>query len=93
MVPPRDDFDDLDDAHGPGRWIASLIVLLGLLAGAAYQFGYLDDVIERFLPAELDFVELPASEEPQLATVDEPVPDDDPVGGGSRGKLDGINSI
>ena len=71
IVPPRDDFDDLDDAHGPGRFIAGLIVLLGLIGGAAYQFGYLDELKQKFLPDGLDFVELPATEEPVITTVEE----------------------
>jgi serine/threonine protein kinase len=71
VVPPRDDFDEFEDAHGPGRWIAGLIVLLGLLGGAAYQFGYLDELKERFLPDESAVVQLPASEEPQIATVED----------------------
>jgi serine/threonine protein kinase len=71
IVPPRDDFDDLDDAHGPGRFIAGLIVLLGLIGGAAYQFGYLDELKQQFLPDGSDFVELPATEEPVITTVEE----------------------
>ncbi|MGI9201321.1 MAG: protein kinase domain-containing protein [Woeseiaceae bacterium] len=71
VVPPRDDFDDHDEAHGPGRFIAGLIVLLGLLGGAAYQFGYLDDLMQQFLPDESGIIELPANEEPVITTVEE----------------------
>ncbi|MGI9221212.1 MAG: protein kinase domain-containing protein [Woeseiaceae bacterium] len=73
VVPPRDDFDVHEDAYGPGRWIAGLIVLLGLLGGAAYQFGYLDELKERFLPDEPEFVQLPPAEEPEIAVIAEPV--------------------
>ncbi len=71
-IPPRDDFDMDDDSHGSGRWIAGLIVLLGLLGGTAYQFGILDDLKDRFLPAGSDVVELPALEEPAIAEVEAP---------------------
>ncbi len=70
-IPPRDDLDYDDESHGSGRWIAGLIVLLGLLGGAAYQFGILDGLKERFLPDDLDVVELPALEEPAIAEVED----------------------
>ena len=47
-------------------------MLLGLLGGAAYQFGILDALKERFLPDDLDVVQLPALEEPAIAAVEEP---------------------
>ena len=76
-VPIRDDLDIEDDSQGSGRWIAGLVVLLGLLGGAGYQFGFLDDVIERFIPIELDVVALPPVEENEVVaaepTVEQPV--------------------
>jgi serine/threonine protein kinase len=69
-VPMRDDLDIDDDSLGSGRWIAGLIVLLGLLGGAAYQFGLLDDVIDRVLPNEPAVVTLPALEENPIADID-----------------------
>ena len=70
-VPPRDHLDMHDESHGSGRWIAGLIVLLGLLGGTAYQFGVLDQLKEQFLPAAVDVVELPALEETEIAVVEE----------------------
>ncbi len=70
-VPPRDRLDFDDESLGSGRWIAGLIVLLGLLGGAAYKFGILEELTERFLPAATDVVDLPAIEEPEIATVEE----------------------
>jgi len=78
VVPPRDRFDDHEEAHGPGRWIASLIVLLGLIGGAAYQFGYLDEFIAPFIAEDSDFTSLPAVEEPQIETVQERPADFEP---------------
>lgn len=66
-VPVRDDLDIDDEAHGSGRWIAALIVLLGLVGGAAYQFGYLDEFKERFLTTEPAMVVTPALEETTVA--------------------------
>jgi len=78
VVPPRDRFDDHEEPHGPGRWIASLVVLLGLIGGAAYQFGYLDDLIAPFMQDESEFVQLPATEEPEFATIEERPADFEP---------------
>ncbi len=71
-IPPRDDLDYYDESQGSGRWIAGLIVLLGLLGGTAYQFGILDQLKDRFLPNNSDVVQLPALEEAAIATVEEP---------------------
>jgi hypothetical protein len=49
-----------------------LIVLLGLLGGAAYHFGILDELKEQFLVEDVDVVQLPALEEPAIAAVEEP---------------------
>jgi serine/threonine protein kinase len=71
-IPPRDDFDMYNEPQDSGRWIAGLIVLLGLLGGAAYQFGFLDGLKGRFLPENSDVVQLPALEEPAVAEVETP---------------------
>ncbi len=71
IIPPRDDLDFDDDSHGSGGWIAGLIVLLGLLGGAAYQFGFLDNLKDQFLPDEPDLVQLPALPEPAIVKVEE----------------------
>jgi hypothetical protein len=75
-VPLRDDLDLHDDSHGPARWIVGLIVLLGLLAGAGYQAGMLDDVVARFrpaIPAIPDVVSLPPIAASEIAPVAESV--------------------
>lgn len=55
LVPARPDLDLHDESHGPGRLIAGVVILLGLVGGAGYQFGLLDEFIERYAPVE--FVE------------------------------------
>ncbi|MGI9273161.1 MAG: protein kinase domain-containing protein [Woeseiaceae bacterium] len=69
-VPARDDLDIEDESHGSGRWIVGLIVLLGLLGGTAYQFGYLDELIERYLPNQPELVALPSIEDTEVAAVE-----------------------
>ena len=54
-VPPRDEMDVSVEPQGHGGRIALLIVLLVALGGAGYQFGYLDELQDRFLPVESDF--------------------------------------
>lgn len=81
-VPIREDLHFQDDSHGPGRFIFGLLVLLGLLAGAGYQYGLLDDVVERIRPGSSTAVSLPAVEENTVAPVEAVVaatvtPDDD----------------
>ena len=79
-VPVRDDLDIEDETRGSGRWIVGLVVLLGLLGGAGYQYGLIDELViddlkERFLPQEADIVALPAAEESEIAGVAEPTPE------------------
>jgi serine/threonine protein kinase len=84
IVPLRDKLDIEDESHGSGRWIVGLVILLGLLGGAAYQFGllddaadqfgFLDDVIERFLPKEDPIVVSDVSE--PFAIVDSAIADE-----------------
>ena len=69
-VPIREDLSFDDDSHGPGRLIFGALVLLVLLAGAGYQFGLLDDVVERFRPGKPAVVSLPAVEENTVAPVE-----------------------
>ena len=38
---------ETDEDGGNGKWTALLVVVLALLAGAAYQFGYLDPWLDR----------------------------------------------
>ncbi|MEM7431719.1 MAG: protein kinase [Pseudomonadota bacterium] len=45
-VPIREDMS-IDDGPGAGRWIASLIVLLGLVGGALYQFDMIEPLLEK----------------------------------------------
>jgi serine/threonine protein kinase len=72
VVPPRHDFGEYDEGQGAGRWIAGLVVLLGLMGFAAYQLGFLDDLVEQYFPEDSDFIELPAAEEPEIVVVDDP---------------------
>ena len=79
-VPVRDDLDIEDETRGSGRWIVGLLVLLGLLGGAGYQYGLIDELViddlkERFLPQEADIVALPAAEENEIAGVAEATPE------------------
>ncbi len=72
-VPIREDMD-IDDGPGAGRWIAALVVLLGLVGGALYQFDMVDPLLERvraLMPAETDdpVVDLPPRDS------EPPVPD------------------
>ena len=72
VVPPRKDFLDQDEEHGSGRWIAGLIVLLGLMGFAAYQLGFLEELQEQYFPDDSGIIELPEIEEPAIAVVEEP---------------------
>jgi len=47
-VPARDELDIDDESVGAGRYVAGLIVLIGLISGAAWHFGYLDDLKQQF---------------------------------------------
>jgi hypothetical protein len=96
-VPIRDDLNLHDDAHGPGRFIVAMIVLLGLLGGAGYQFGLLDDVVERIRPGEAAVVSLPPVEDSAIAAV-ESAPGPTPASGeetaaGTASNETEINSI
>lgn len=59
-VPIRDDLNLHEDSHGPWRFIVGLLLLLGLLGGAAHHYGLLDDLIVRLRPAMTDT--LPSAE-------------------------------
>lgn len=72
-VPIRDDLNLHDDAHGPWRFVFGVLVLLGLLGGAAYQYGLLDDLVVRFRPNADTLVALPAIETSEVATPATPV--------------------
>ena len=75
-VPPRDDMDVSVEPHGHGGRIALLIILLVALGGAGYQFGYLDELQDRFLPVESDFFSVASVETDAQPTVTrEPSPD------------------
>jgi len=44
---------EVDDHSSAGKWVVAVVLLAGLAAGAAYQFGYLDTLIKRFRPSEI----------------------------------------
>jgi serine/threonine protein kinase len=68
-VPPRDEVDVDVEPQGHGSRIALLLVLLAALGGAAYQFGYLDELQDRFLPVESDFISAAPVEQAVVASV------------------------
>ncbi len=70
VVPPRPDFESHDDGPGAGRWIAGLVILLGLMGFAAYQLGFLDDLREQYFGDDNTIVDLAPAEEPVIATVE-----------------------
>ena len=72
-VPIREDLNLHEDSHGPGRFIIGVLVMLGLIAGAGYQYGLLDDVVERIRPGEPTVVALPPLEESTVAPVESEV--------------------
>ena len=69
-VPIRGDLHLHDDSHGTGHFIFGVVVLLGLLAGVGYQYGLLDDVVERIRPGEETVVSLPPVEDNSVAPVE-----------------------
>jgi len=78
-VEEPDRFVEADDHPALGKWIVVILLLAGLAAGAGYQYGYLDTLIERFVPPiENDAptivapdVALPAPQE-EMPTQEEP---------------------
>ena len=67
-----------DNDTSPGKWIALIVILLGLAGIGAQQLGYLDPWLEKFLPTD-EIIEVGPPEEiveefiaePALATPDE----------------------
>jgi len=51
-VEEPDRFVEADDHSAVGKWIVAILTLAGLAAGAGYQYGYLDTLIDRFGPPE-----------------------------------------
>jgi hypothetical protein len=51
-VEEPDRFVEADDHSAVGKWVVVVLLLAGLAAGAGYQYGYLDKLIERFAPPE-----------------------------------------
>jgi len=41
------------DQSSAGKWVVGVVLLAGLAAGAAYQFGYLDTLTKRFILSEI----------------------------------------
>ncbi|MCH7821238.1 MAG: protein kinase [Proteobacteria bacterium] len=75
-VPARDDLDLELDPHAPGalRWIVGLVVLLGLLGGAGWKFGLLDEATQRIIAAYPSIAEqLRIADAPSPAIEEEPV--------------------
>jgi serine/threonine protein kinase len=51
-VEEPDRFVEVDDHSSAGKWVVAVVLLAGLAAGAAYQYGYLDTLINRFVPSD-----------------------------------------
>jgi len=67
IVPMRDELDLPESTHGPGRWIAGTLVLVGLLGGAAYQFGLLDGISQQILGSDDGIADLAAVVDNRIA--------------------------
>ena len=67
-----------DDGGSPGKWIAVVVVLLGLGGIGANQMGYLDPWLEQFREST-GFVELAAPEEIVEEFTDDPIVEADGV--------------
>jgi hypothetical protein len=39
---------EMEEPEGAGKWIFAIVALFTLFAAAGYQFGYLDEIIDRF---------------------------------------------
>jgi hypothetical protein len=52
-VEEPDRFTDLEEESGAGKWVFTLLLLIGLAGAAGYQYGYFDSVIERFATPEV----------------------------------------
>jgi hypothetical protein len=63
---------DSDDGGSPGKWIAIIVVLLGLGGIGANQMGYLDPWLEQFREST-GFVEVAAPEEIVEEFIEDPV--------------------
>ncbi len=83
---------DIDEAEGSGRWIFALFAFIALAGFAAYQFGYLDEVIARFekdspstsITARDEVFSEPAPEQVEVDDVGDAVIDEDPVDSSSE---------
>jgi len=53
-VDEPDRFVEAEDHSAVGKWIVVILLLIGLAAGAGYQYGYLDTLIERYMPPKVD---------------------------------------
>lgn len=71
-----------DDSGGGGKWIVSVILLLGLLGGAMYQFGILDPWLKSVTAREPLEVLLPPADMSSKTAVD----DLSSAGAGSAGQ-------
>ncbi len=69
-APVRDDVDVDVEPQGYGSRIALLLVLLAALGGAAYQFGYLDE-LQELLPDKSDFISVAPVEQVVVASVED----------------------
>lgn len=70
-VEEPDRFTEAVDHSSSSRWIAAVIVIIGLLAATAYQQGYLQPLVDRYLPiaesnARVTTAPAPAIAEPQI---------------------------
>jgi len=69
-VDESDRFVEVEDHSSAGKWVVAAVLLAGLAAGAAYQFGYLDTLIERFVPSENTTPKIIENDTPTIAAPD-----------------------
>ena len=75
VAPDITDHVEFDDSSGSAKWVIALVALLSLLGVASYQFGIVDEVLQRLdlQPAETRALPSPVANSIPPATVEEDV--------------------
>jgi serine/threonine protein kinase len=73
VAPDISDHVEFDDSSGSVKWVVALVALLSLLGVASYQFGIVDEVLQRLDlgPAEIRALPSPAADAIPPAAVEE----------------------